>query len=209
MDKKYEFTGETKQFEDRTLKRIRALIDIDHFGVKKGDIGGWIETEDNLSHHGGCWISGEAMVYEDAWVGGYAMVGDNARVGGYAWVGDNAVVGGNAWFGSNARFGENAGVGVNKTDQPQEGKQEGRPINKQVGGDPYSKMAMSPDEYITTNDIPWRAANMIKYASRYRDRNGAEDIKKAIHYGLRVLRYEYQLIGLDEEHEILGIFEKE
>lgn len=46
--KKYEFTGETKVIAGVTLKRIRALIS---FGfVVKGEIGGFIESEKNLSH---------------------------------------------------------------------------------------------------------------------------------------------------------------
>lgn len=53
--KKYEFTGETKVIEDfygqtRLLRRIRAICD---FGrIKKGELGGWIENEKNLSHDG-------------------------------------------------------------------------------------------------------------------------------------------------------------
>ena len=34
--------------------------------VKKGDLGGWIEKEDNLSQEGDCWVFGDAWVYGDA-----------------------------------------------------------------------------------------------------------------------------------------------
>ena len=44
-ERKYEFTGEVKD----GLNRIRALRDIPEFGVKAGDLGGWIEKERNLS----------------------------------------------------------------------------------------------------------------------------------------------------------------
>ena len=52
--KKYEFTGETKEikllFRTAVLHRIRATVS---FGfVKIGDLGGWIEKEENLSHEG-------------------------------------------------------------------------------------------------------------------------------------------------------------
>lgn len=52
--KKYEFTGETKEirllFRTATLHRIRATV---AFGiVEVGDLGGWIEKEENLSHEG-------------------------------------------------------------------------------------------------------------------------------------------------------------
>lgn len=65
--KKYEFTGKTSE----ELKQIRALIDIPKHNVKKGDIGGWIESEYNLSHKGDCWIEsgevyGTSVVSEDA-----------------------------------------------------------------------------------------------------------------------------------------------
>lgn len=69
---KYKLTDETITVGDRILHRIEALRD---FGdVKKGDKGGFIEKEDNLSHEGDCWVfgdawvSGEARVYGDAWV---------------------------------------------------------------------------------------------------------------------------------------------
>ena len=65
--KKYEFTGETKQvgfFGNITLKRIRATME---FGIIKiGDLGGWIEKEENLSHKGDAWVYGNAEVYGDA-----------------------------------------------------------------------------------------------------------------------------------------------
>ena len=48
--RKYEFTRETKEAGFRTLHRIRAVI---NFGdVKVGDLGGFIEREENLSHDG-------------------------------------------------------------------------------------------------------------------------------------------------------------
>lgn len=53
--KKYEFTGETKVMAGVTLKRIRALIS---FGfVAKGEIGGFIEDEKNLSHGRNAWVT--------------------------------------------------------------------------------------------------------------------------------------------------------
>ena len=67
--KKYEFTGETKAFNGTTLHRIRALKD---FGdVAAGDLGGWIKGEENLSHDGRCWVSGDAQVSGNVfWISG-------------------------------------------------------------------------------------------------------------------------------------------
>ena len=75
--KKYEFTGETKEEAGRTLHRIRRLSD--------RALGGWIESEKNLSHEGSCWVYGDAQVYGDA------RVYDDARVYGDAYVFGNAV----------------------------------------------------------------------------------------------------------------------
>ena len=76
--KKYEFTGETKVVYGRTLHQIKAL---NSFGeVKEGDLGGWIESEKNLSHEGDCWVSGDADVSGDIEVYGNAEVSGDARV---------------------------------------------------------------------------------------------------------------------------------
>lgn len=80
--KKFEFTGETKQvellFRTATLHRIKAVAE---FGiVKVGDLGGWIEKEENLSHEGKAWVWGDAEVYGDAKVWGNAKVCGDAEV---------------------------------------------------------------------------------------------------------------------------------
>lgn len=64
--RKYEFTGETKNHLGRTLRQIRAVAAITSLGVEVGQIGGWIETERNLSQHGDAWVYGNARVYGDA-----------------------------------------------------------------------------------------------------------------------------------------------
>ena len=94
--KKYELTEETLTVSEKTLYRIRAVRD---FGfVKTGEFGGCIEKEENLSHFGNAWISGDAKVYGDArvsdnaWVYGNAKVYGDARVSGNAWVYGNAEV---------------------------------------------------------------------------------------------------------------------
>ena len=90
MNKKYELTDETKEIGGITLHRIRALMDISRYGVRAGDIGGWIEAESNLSQYGNAWVSddarvyGNAKVYGDTWVYGDALVNGNAEVSGNA-----------------------------------------------------------------------------------------------------------------------------
>ena len=77
--KKYEFTGEEKEFCGHTLRRIRALVAIGKT-VSPGDLGGWIETESNLSQDGDAWVGGNAEVYGNAEVCGKAEVCGNAVV---------------------------------------------------------------------------------------------------------------------------------
>ncbi len=104
--KKYGFTDETVERDGVVLHRIVALRG---FGdVEKGDLGGFVESEANLSHDDSCWVSGDARVYDDARVFGDAWVYDdarvfgNARVFGDAWVYDDARVCGNAQVSDNA-----------------------------------------------------------------------------------------------------------
>ena len=72
MSKKFELTTETKLFLGRTLYRIRALIAFR--GVEAGELGGWVEKEENLSQEDDAWVYGDARVYGNAWVYGNAEV---------------------------------------------------------------------------------------------------------------------------------------
>ena len=86
--KKYRLTEETTKVGNRPLYRIQALRDFGN--VTKGDIGGYIESEKNLSQdgdawvYGNAWVSGNARVYGNAWVYGDARVSGNAQVSGDA-----------------------------------------------------------------------------------------------------------------------------
>ena len=114
MKKKYELTEETKTLANGTvLRRIRAVSDLTLAGVKivrAGDLGGWIEKEDNLSHCDNAWVCGEALVCGKARVCDNAWVCDNAMVCGEARVCDNAMVCDNAWVCGDARVCDNAMV---------------------------------------------------------------------------------------------------
>jgi len=48
----------------------------------------------------------------------------------------------------------------------------------------YTELKISPLEYITANEgeFSWCIANVIKYVSRYKRKNGLEDLKKAEWY---------------------------
>ena len=54
--------------------------------------------------------------------------------------------------------------------------------NHQVGGDHYKKMKIQPIKYILENGLGYCEANVVKYISRWKDKNGIEDLRKARHY---------------------------
>jgi UDP-3-O-[3-hydroxymyristoyl] glucosamine N-acyltransferase len=128
MKRKYEFTGETRTISDRTLHQIRAIR---NFGnVKAGQLGGWIEKEDNLSHKGKAWIyvnacvfenakiiedasaSGSSKIFGNAIIRGKARITDKACVFEYALVGDKACVSGDSKvFGHASMLGESHATG--------------------------------------------------------------------------------------------------
>ncbi len=112
--KKYELTTNTKMCFGRKLYQIKALKD---FGdVKAGDLGGYIEKEENLSQDGIAWVFGNAYVYgnarvyDDAYVYGNTLISGNAQVFGNAYVYDNAQVFGNACVFGDAKVFGNACV---------------------------------------------------------------------------------------------------
>ena len=55
-------------------------------------------------------------------------------------------------------------------------------LSKQISGNHYKQFAIQPVEFIHKNKIPYCEANAIKYLCRWREKNGIEDLKKAIHY---------------------------
>lgn len=72
MSLKYKFTGETRELNGKLLQRIQRISD--------GVLGGWIKSEDNLSHDGNCWVGDNAVIFDDV------MVDEEARVYGKAQV---------------------------------------------------------------------------------------------------------------------------
>lgn len=110
--KKYErLTEEEHQlvFDGRKLYRIRALRDVmDHatgrIAVRKGELGGYIQHEGNLSQEGSSWI------YDDAKACGNARVSENARLGGHAILLGNARLCGEASASDHACILENANI---------------------------------------------------------------------------------------------------
>jgi hypothetical protein len=55
-------------------------------------------------------------------------------------------------------------------------------LDKQMGGTHYKKMKIQPIQFIIENEIDYIPGNVIKYVCRYKEKNGIQDLKKAIHY---------------------------
>ena len=64
-------------------------------------------------------------------------------------------------------------------------------LDYQAGGNHYNLMQIQPVEYIVKNNLGYLAGNVIKYISRHRNKGGADDIRKAIHYCELILQMEY------------------
>ena len=99
--KKFELTTDSIKRNGVTLYRIKSLIDFED--VKAGDLGGYVEKEENLSQSGNAWVYGNAEVSGNARVSGNAWVSGNARLSGNAWVYGNAEVSGDACVSGDAR----------------------------------------------------------------------------------------------------------
>jgi hypothetical protein len=101
--KKYELVkSDTIIRQGKTLYRTKYLIDIPRHNIEAGDLGGFLESERNLSHDGDCVVLDNAMIFGNTRVYGDAMVYDNARVFGDARVSDDARVYGDAKVFDNA-----------------------------------------------------------------------------------------------------------
>ena len=55
-------------------------------------------------------------------------------------------------------------------------------LSKQVSGTHYLHQAIQPVEYIHANKISYFEGNVIKYVTRWRNKNGIADLEKAKHY---------------------------
>lgn len=52
----------------------------------------------------------------------------------------------------------------------------------QIGGSHYKVKTIEPWDFIAANNLGFFEGNIIKYLSRWRDKNGTEDLLKARHY---------------------------
>ena len=109
--KKYELTDETMCFNGVTLHRIKALKDF--ADVVDGELGGWIEKEENLSQEGNAWVAMDAKAYENAEISDNAVLTrnaiacENSSICENALVSDETVIGGYTYiYGNSEVYGE-------------------------------------------------------------------------------------------------------
>lgn len=93
------------------LRRIIAERPIPDLGIAKGDTGGWVRSEENLSQEGDCWIWPDAIATDAATVREQAQLKDVAIVCDEADLSGECVVGGASQIRERAQIGGKAVVG--------------------------------------------------------------------------------------------------
>lgn len=61
-------------------------------------------------------------------------------------------------------------------------KHQASPLSTQVDGNHYMMLKIQPIEFILANNLGFLEGNVVKYVSRYKNKNGVSDLKKAKHY---------------------------
>ena len=64
-------------------------------------------------------------------------------------------------------------------------------LDVQVGGTHYKDCTIQPIEYIHANKLGFAEGNVVKYITRHRQKHGADDVRKVIHYCQLLLELEY------------------
>lgn len=64
-------------------------------------------------------------------------------------------------------------------------------LQTQQGGTHYKDLKIQPIEYIHANGLDFFQGNIVKYATRHKDKNGAEDLRKVIHYAQLAIELQY------------------
>ena len=69
-----------------------------------------------------------------------------------------------------------------KTDTDKQGHTHDKASEEQIGGSHYKDMPIQPAHFIRVNAIPFHEGCAIEYVCRHKSKNGADDIRKAIHF---------------------------
>lgn len=65
------------------------------------------------------------------------------------------------------------------------------PLKDQHGGNHYKTLGIQPVEYCAANNLDFFQGSVVKYVTRHKNKNGAEDIRKAIHNLEFILKFQY------------------
>ena len=71
----------------------------------------------------------------------------------------------------------------------------------QVGGSHYKDLKIQPIEFIHANGLGFSEGCIVKYISRHKQKNGAEDIRKIIHYAKLILKLDYGEEYVEQKEE--------
>ena len=72
------------------------------------------------------------------------------------------------------------------------------PLFAQEGGGHYKDKGIQPIQYTMQNKLSFCEGNVVKYISRYKNKNGIEDLAKVVHYALLAAYEEYGEEGSTE-----------
>jgi hypothetical protein len=87
---------------------------------------------------------------------------------------------------------EQCDFGTNMTDEEWDKQIDASPLQKQVGGSHYKKYQIQPAEFCFKNKLNNLQSEVISYVMRYKDKNGRQDLEKAMHSIEMLIHYEYK-----------------
>jgi len=81
-------------------------------------------------------------------------------------------------------------------------------LDIQISGDHYKKFKIQPVTFIQENNLSYMQGNVIKYITRYKDKNGKEDLEKVKHYVDLLIEHEYpeDIKGNDKPYKMTDDF---
>lgn len=72
----------------------------------------------------------------------------------------------------------------------------------QVGGTHYSDLKIEPIQFIEANGLDYCEGNAVKYLSRWKSKNGLQDLEKAKWYVERLIQVETERIAVEQREEL-------
>ena len=76
---------------------------------------------------------------------------------------------------------------------------------KQIAGSHYQKYKIQPSKFVVENKLLYPEGCAIKYIIRHQDKNGKEDLMKAIHFIEMIIERDYPEKPKEEKNNSWGI----